>query len=106
MQEDFEQELDGSEEVFALYLSQVPTGVEIKVWALTDAAPPPQIPEEYQDFAEVFSNEGAGAFPVLEDAVHAIETTGGDPPFGPIYNLSEVQLRALREYLNENLALG
>ena len=54
----------------------------------------------------MFLNEGIGAFPMLEDAVYAIETTSSNPPFGPIYNLLEVQLRALREYLNKNLALG
>ncbi|EAL17174.1 hypothetical protein CNBN1990 [Cryptococcus deneoformans B-3501A] len=31
---------------------------------------------------------------------------GKNPPFGPIYNLSETELEALREYLDENLKKG
>jgi len=36
---------------------------------------------------------------------HAIKTTG-DPPYGPIYNLSVNKLKVLREYLNDALAKG
>ena len=36
---------------------------------------------------------------------HVIETTK-DPPFGPIYNLSETELASLREYLNKGLDRG
>src|SRR5580692_3178868 len=37
--------------------------------------------------------------------MHIIETTK-DPPFGPIYNLSEMELASLREYLNKGLDRG
>ena len=36
---------------------------------------------------------------------HVIETTK-DPPFGPIYNLSETELASLREYVNKGLDRG
>ena len=34
----------------------------------------------------------------MKGVEHVIETTK-DPPFGPIYNLSETELASLREYL-------
>ena len=36
---------------------------------------------------------------------HVIKTSK-DPPFGPIYNLSETELASLREYLNKGLDRG
>ena len=36
---------------------------------------------------------------------HAIETTV-DPPYGPIYSLSEKELKVLREYLDDSLRKG
>jgi hypothetical protein len=41
----------------------------------------------------------------VEGVEHIIETTK-DPPFGPIYNLSEIELASLREYLNKGLDRG
>ncbi|KAF4627116.1 hypothetical protein G7Y89_g11043 [Cudoniella acicularis] len=63
----------------------------------------PQIPEYLADFADVFDPALASDPPDLGDGVaHAIETTE-DPPYGPLYNLSEPQLQALREYLADAL---
>ena len=41
----------------------------------------------------------------MKGVKHVIETTK-DPPFGPIYNLSETELASLREYLNRGLDRG
>jgi hypothetical protein len=38
----------------------------------------------------------------MKDVEHIIETTK-NPPFRPIYNLSETELASLREYLNKGL---
>jgi hypothetical protein len=65
----------------------------------------PSVPVKYHEFADVFNNESAAELPRSGGAEHAIDTTA-DPPFGPLYSLSEVQLRALRDYLQEALAQG
>ncbi len=42
-----------------------------------------------------------------QDEDHAIEQEPGKtPPFGPLYNLSEYQLKTLHEYIDKNLANG
>src|SRR5438045_9419191 len=43
--------------------------------------------------------------PLLGGAEHAIETTR-DRPWGPLYNLSNMQLAALREYIQVALERG
>jgi len=56
--------------------------------------------DKYQDVFEMPDR------PLPCDGVeHEIETTA-DPPFGPIYNLSERELQALREYLDTALERG
>jgi hypothetical protein len=57
-----------------------------------------------EDVENIFWTEQVESTPCA-GVEHAIETTT-DPPFGPIYNLSAVELEALRQYLEENLAKG
>jgi hypothetical protein len=61
-----------------------------------------EIPEYLQDFADVFDTPPTGEVVDHEGFEHAIETTD-PPPYGPLYNLSEPQLEALREYLADAL---
>jgi len=65
-----------------------------------------QIPSEYHDFLDVFSKSKADKLPDHNLAYdhHINLKDGKQPPFGPIYNLSEVESAALREFLQENLA--
>ena len=49
--------------------------------------------EEVGDFRDVFS-EGQTDHSLCEGVMHDINTTS-DPPFGPIYNLSQVELKVL-----------
>jgi RNase H-like domain found in reverse transcriptase/Reverse transcriptase (RNA-dependent DNA polymerase) len=66
-----------------------------------------QIPEEYQDFADVFSEERADQLPPHRDCDMVVDLEEGKtPPFGPLYNLSEPELRELRAYIEKNLARG
>lgn len=65
-----------------------------------------QLPERYKDYADVFSEEGANQLPKHGPQDHAIELTSGTPPFGPLYNLSAVELQVLREYIEDNLEKG
>ena len=65
------------------------------------------LPEAYKDFEDVFSIENAGHLPPHEDHDHAIDLIDGkQPPYGPIYSLSENELSILRAYIDKNLANG
>ena len=84
--------------VYALIVAGVNSGEKVKV-AKT-------LPEKMKDFADVFSKENAGKLPPLKAGDHAIELDGRDPPYGPIYNLSNNELAELRRYLDEALQKG
>ena len=66
---------------------------------------PTDLPAYLADFADVFDDEEAGRLPDQGGFEHAIETTES-PPFGPLYNLSEPQLKALRDYIEDALKKG
>jgi hypothetical protein len=66
-----------------------------------------KIPEKYATFADVFSKEKADILPEHRKYDCPIDLKeGGQPPFGPIYNLTQPELKALKEYIDENLAKG
>jgi transposase InsO family protein len=65
------------------------------------------VPPDYTDFSEVFSKESASVLPPHRPYDHRIPLEPGTtPPFGPLYSLSEVELKALDEYIKENLSKG
>jgi hypothetical protein len=69
---------------------------------------PPDIPDVYRQYAWMFKEElSAKALPKHQpwDCEIKLEE-GKEPPFGPIYQLSEKELEILREYIKENLAKG
>ena len=63
------------------------------------------MPSEYEEYKNVFSEDAANELLPRGRPEHAIEVTG-DPPYGPIYNLSEKELKVLRDYLREALERG
>ena len=65
----------------------------------------PQLPPEYEEYRDVFSEEEADKLPPRGHSEHAIEMTA-DPPYGPIYSLPEKELKVLREYLDDSLQKG
>ena len=67
-----------------------------------------EIPEEYKSYAPLFSKTKANSLPPLRgNTDHAIDLEPDTkPPFGPIYALSQLELSALRSYLDESLASG
>ena len=75
----------------------------IPVKQLTDII----LPTEYNDFAHIFSEVASEKLPPHRPYDHSIpllpDTT---PPYGPIYSLSELELGALKEYIDSNLAKG
>ncbi|KAE8224305.1 hypothetical protein CF326_g8057, partial [Tilletia indica] len=66
-----------------------------------------KVPPAYHDLLEAFSKAGADTLPPRRDCDHRIDLEpGSKPPFGPLYNLSEPELKSLREWLDENLQKG
>jgi hypothetical protein len=66
-----------------------------------------KLPTEYADFADLFSKQSANVLPKHQPWDHTIPLIEGkQPPYGPIYPLSELELRSLREYLDEHLQKG
>ncbi|SPC63905.1 uncharacterized protein UHOD_11372 [Ustilago sp. UG-2017b] len=64
-------------------------------------------PYEYHQYLDVFSRVEADKLPPHCTYNHQIPLEEGkSPPFGPIYSLSEHELKTLWEYLEENLAKG
>ena len=83
---------------FAIYATPISTSEENSVQ---------DVPLQYQDFKDVFEKKNADMLPKHRPYDCAIELQeGAQPPFGPIYNLSQTELAALREYVDENLAKG
>jgi hypothetical protein len=69
---------------------------------------PPAILDVYRQYAWMFEEElSAKALPKHQpwDCKIKLEE-GKEPPFRPIYQLSEKELKILREYIQENLAKG
>jgi hypothetical protein len=60
---------------------------------------------QYLDFKDVFEKKNADILPEHRPYDCVIELQdGAQPPFGPIYNLSQTELAALREYIDKNLS--
>jgi hypothetical protein len=74
----------------------------------SEPKPPVTLPPEYSDFADVFSERNADKLPPNRGHLdHSIPLEeGAKPQVGPIYNLSEVKLEVLKEYIETHLAKG
>lgn len=60
-----------------------------------------------EDYADVFSVENASMLPAHGKLDHAIDVTpNSDPPYRPLYNLSQNELAVLRGYLEESTNKG
>jgi hypothetical protein len=68
----------------------------------------PSVPEEYQEFLDVFEKPtDLESLPDHQEWDHAIELVeGATPNWRPIYQLSEKELQATKEYINNGLAKG
>jgi hypothetical protein len=65
------------------------------------------IPSTYRDFLDIFSKKKAETLPPHRPTDHAIDLEPGTKlPYGRIYSLSEVELKALKAYIETNLASG
>jgi hypothetical protein len=65
----------------------------------------PELPAEFYEFLDVFNKKSADELPPSTKFDHSIPLEEGTkPPFGPIYALSEKELKELDGYLKEHLA--
>ncbi len=79
--------------------------MQVQLETLDESLEEPTIPKAYRDLTDVFSPSNANSLPPHRDEDHAIELEPGKTPlFGRLYNLSEYQLKRLREYIDKNLA--
>ena len=66
-----------------------------------------EIPKEWQHIEEPFKDDLAYELPEHRPNDHAIDLeAGAKPPYGPIYSLSESELKVLRAYIEKHLANG
>jgi hypothetical protein len=77
----------------------------------TTQPPPPKpeelVPREYHDYMDVFSETLARELPPHRDYDHQIELEENTtPPHGKLYNMSEVELKTLKDYLDDMLDKG
>jgi hypothetical protein len=74
---------------------------------LIATGPEPTVPDDYQAYVRVFSEMDSESMPSHGPQDLAIELLDGrQPPWGPIYNLSEKELATLRDYLETQLKRG
>ena len=65
------------------------------------------VPWQYRDYVSVFNGQYADELPPHRSFDHAIDMVEDkQPPWGPIYALSEKELGVLREYLDDMLRSG
>jgi hypothetical protein len=70
----------------------------------SEKAPDRELPQEYGDFSDVFDKLILDVLPPHRQYDYAIDLKPcRQPPFGPLYPLSEPEAAALREFLAENL---
>ena len=62
--------------------------------------------EGLKDYTDVFSVEDTSILLLNRPFDHAIETEGKDPLYGPLYNLSEGELKVLWDYLDDAVTKG
>ncbi|CEP16232.1 hypothetical protein [Parasitella parasitica] len=66
-----------------------------------------KLPAKYHDFKDVFSKIEADKLPPHRPYDHKIPLKPNtEVPFGPIYNLSKIELQTLYDYIQENLKKG
>jgi hypothetical protein len=72
-----------------------------------DGVPGLSLPPEFASFADVFTPKETDCLPPHRPYDHEIKLMEGKtPPFGPLYAMSREELKALIEWIDENLKKG
>ena len=65
------------------------------------------LPPQYADFIDIFSEEEACALPPHQTYNHVIQLElDTKVPWGPLYNMSELELKVLHDYIDDMLQKG
>lgn len=91
---------------FRIHLSD--PSVSGKSASVSDEAPElSHIPEEYHDFADVFSKAKADTLAPHRPYDLKIDLEeGSSPPVGTVYSLSQSEVHSLREFIDEHIRIG
>jgi hypothetical protein len=66
-----------------------------------------KVPQEYHDFFRMFDEEFSKTLPPRRPYDHTIPIKEGkEPPFGALYGMSQEELKALKEYIEDNMNKG
>ena len=90
-------------EIFAVSIADIDKALAEK----KEIDPATKVPPEYHDLLHVFSRKEADRLPENRPYDLKIELQDGKQPgFGPLYSMSQDELKVLRKYLTEHLAKG
>jgi len=90
----------------ALYNSpnNPPSNPVTSVWKCDDLAKN-LVPQEYHDYLVLFSEKEARIWSPSRYVDHAIPLIeGSKPPFGPMYSMSDSELKEVRKWIDENIS--
>lgn len=90
-------------ELFAVSMRDIEKALSPK----THTDPATKVPLEHQHMLHVFSRKEADKLPEHRPYDHHLKLEPGkQPPFGPLYSMSQNELKVLRKYLDEHLDKG
>ena len=90
-------------EIFSISIRDIEKALAPK--STTD--PAKKLPTEYHDFLDVFSRADSDILPPHRPYDHKIPLMDEKtPPWGPLYSMSQDELKVLKKYLEENLSKG
>ena len=96
-----------SAQTFAATLDSDTVTTGVITLSATSDLPSVELPVELKEFQPLFEEQAAKRLPPHQPWDHEIPLQEGkQPPYGPIYSLSETELTTLREYIAENLETG
>ena len=90
-------------EVFAISIRDIEKALSPK----PEVNPKTKVPIEYHDLLDVFSRHDADTLPPSRPYDHMIALEPGKTPgYGPLYGMSQDELKVLKKYLDDNLKKG
>ena len=90
---------------FRIHLSD--SSVSAKSASVSDEPDLSHIPDEYRDYADVFSKAKADTLaPHRPYDLQINLEEGASPPVGAVYSLSQSELKSLRDFIDEHVRIG
>ena len=88
--------------------SAISSSTVAQVNSIQSLHPPTSVPDEYAEFADVFEPKNSQKLPPHRHGVdHEIPLVPNSKPvYGSIYNLSETELKTLKDYIDNMVAKG